>query len=128
MITMLLLYSASIFASVGNKMMRWRTSSSSSGNNATTNWRFKAAFGISPLMCRQLWELIGQIADQSLSSNARPKHLLWALMFLRQYNTTEINCAMSGADEKTFRKWSWTFIHLISKLDLVSNTTIFIFI
>ena len=31
------------------------------------------------------------------------KHLLWSLLFLKQYNTEEVSHAITGADEKTLR-------------------------
>ncbi len=51
--------------------------------------------------------------------DARPKHLLWALLFLKVYATESINSLICGADEKTCRKWSWTFVRLQSQLEVV---------
>ena len=43
-------------------------------------------------------------------------------MFLRLYNTEDILAARVGVVEKTYQKWVWLFIDLISYLevDLVS--------
>jgi hypothetical protein len=48
-----------------------------------------------------------------------PVHLLWALMFLKQYNKEEVNASMAGCDEKTFRLWSWLVIRVIADLDML---------
>ena len=39
---------------------------------------------------------------------------MWALLLLKVYATKHVNPVLSGDDEKTFRKWSWCFIHLIA--------------
>ena len=43
-----------------------------------------------------------------------------ALLYLKVYSTEEVYHAISGADEKTFRKWSWIYVSLIAKLNVVS--------
>ena len=110
-------YPATSFLNVGCEMMGWR---SSPLFNATTHRRFRSAFGLTADLCKKLWDLIGRIADQSIRVQARPKHMLWALFFLKQYSINDINSAISGADEKMFRKWSWCFIKLIAELNMVS--------
>ncbi|KAG9414463.1 hypothetical protein AC1031_013822 [Aphanomyces cochlioides] len=49
--------------------------------------------------------------------NTTPPHLLWALMFLKTYATEGEYHALTGADEKTFRKWCWIWVNIISDLD-----------
>ena len=80
--------------------------------------RFRGIFGVSPETCASLWNLIGEKAP----SGSVPVHLLWALLFLKSYSTEHVNSVIAGVDEKTFRKWSWTFVGLLSDLKIVSES------
>ena len=51
---------------------------------------------------------------------AEPKHLLWALLFLKVYASEQVIRKFTGADEKTSRKWIWLFIGYIEELKIVS--------
>jgi hypothetical protein len=75
-------------------------------------------FGVSPTICSIIWELLNEIHPQG----AQPEHLLYALLFLKNYGTEEINSSVAGVSAKTFRKWCWQYINLIAfHLDLVSG-------
>ena len=50
---------------------------------------------------------------------AEPKHLLWALLFCKVYGSESVHHNLTGADEKTLRKWIFIFLGLISELDVV---------
>ena len=96
----------------------------STGSLQTQYRRFKAHFGIDWLICGKLWMLLLPLfCDDSYNlGGAKKKHLLWTLLFLRLYDTEEILAAKVGAVEKTYRKWVWLFVDLISYLqvDIVS--------
>lgn len=77
--------------------------------------RFKAFFGVDNVMCNKLWMLL----CNSDSPGGKPVHLLWALMFLKNYATEHIHAAIAGCDEKTFRKWQWAYTKALSSLNLV---------
>ena len=47
----------------------------------------------------------------------KPKHLLWALIFLKTYSTESSLAVAIGADEKTLRKWIFIIIYAISDLE-----------
>lgn len=79
--------------------------------------KFKAFFGVSPKICELVWDQI----QNKLENDSHPKHLLWALLFLKQYNTETTNSVLIKADEKTIRKYIWNFIHLISELQVVTK-------
>jgi hypothetical protein len=83
----------------GCKLMGHNTDSSFS----TGQRRFREFFGVSPLVCQEIWY---KVLNQ-LPSGAKAKHLLWTLFFLKR------------SDEKSFRKWTWIFIDLISDLEVV---------
>ena len=47
----------------------------------------------------------------------QPKHLLWCLLFMKNYGVEETHAARVGCDEKTFRKWAWLYAEGVAKLD-----------
>lgn len=78
--------------------------------------RFKEQFGVTPEVCAKLWTLLDPYA--TMANAVKPCHLLWALVFLKQYNTeSNASSAVGGPDEKTYRKWVWHFVEAISYLE-----------
>jgi hypothetical protein len=77
--------------------------------------RFKSFFGVSPVVCSICWE---QLIDK-MPIGSKPIHLLWTLLFLKRYNSEEVNRTLTGVNEKTFRKWIWLMIELLAKLEVV---------
>jgi len=69
---------------------------------------FRAMFGPCPLICSVVWEIIDK------PPKGLPKHLLWALMFLKLYETNSTLAAMAKTTRPTFRKWSWLFVEAIA--------------
>ncbi len=70
---------------------------------------FRQFFGTSVSVVLTLWELLER--DSLLPAKSRPKHLLWALHFLKVYPKQSPGCSTVGAsngavDPKTHRKWS----------------------
>lgn len=88
---------------------------------AVAGRRFRALIGVSPAVCATVWSML----RASLPPKASPAHLLWALLFLKVYATEHTSSIIAGADEKTFRKWSWAFAQLISNLRVVSRLNFF---
>lgn len=76
--------------------------------------RFGSLYGINPLQTFQVWEAM------AVPHKGRPKHLLWALFFLRQYDNTVVLCHLFNVSPKTLRKWLWPFVEAIAALKLVS--------
>lgn len=58
--------------------------------------------------------------------SSRPVHLLWALLFLKVYGSEHTHRMIANVDEKTFRKWSWCFVHLLSDIDVVSIGLVYV--
>lgn len=77
----------------------------------TGSRKFRTFFGISLSI---LWN---RIADKPPGSE--PKHFLWCMLFLKNYNKEHVNAAVVGVDEKTFRLWVWRFVELLSELNVV---------
>ena len=101
----------------------------SAGSIQTQFRRFKAHFGIDWLSCAKFWLILSPLLIEVCHKSAKPKHLLWTLIFLRLYDTEEILAAKVDADEKTFRKWVWICIELMAYLqvDFVSLSYSLIF-
>ena len=75
--------------------------------------RFWAFFGASPEVCSLLWDHLSP--EETIHRLARPKHLLWALVFLK---VEPVLCTLVGCpDEKTFQKWVFVFVDEISYLE-----------
>lgn len=77
--------------------------------------RFKAFFGVSPSICAMAWQHL----KTSLPTDYNEMHLLWALLFLKCYNTESVNCSIAGCDEKTFRKRIWVVIEMLAFIKVV---------
>ena len=101
--------------------------------------RFRACFGAPSEVVANLWNRIQ--SHRQIETGGKPKHLLWALVFLKVYSTSEILCSIVGwPSVKTFTKWSWYFVERIAELkddiiklenpfeglDAVCNTNCFI--
>lgn len=78
--------------------------------------RFKCFFGVSPGVCSIIWDNVSSMVIQG----SQPKHLLWALNFMKRYTDEHTRRVLFKCDEKTLRKWSWHFVELISNLNVVS--------
>jgi hypothetical protein len=80
--------------------------------------RFRAHFGVSPLVCAHVWCALGPY----LPARSDHRHLLFALLFLNAYQNEHVNAALCGVDEKTFRKYQWMYVELLAtKLNVVSS-------
>jgi hypothetical protein len=77
----------------------------------------RAFFGTSPIVCVVVWDMLLLHRPQK----SMTEHLLWALLLLKRYNIESFNAALVGVTEKTFRKWSHTFIYLLSNLPVVTK-------
>ena len=78
--------------------------------------RFRAHFGCSPDVCSDIWEKISRSTPGLSREGAMPKHLLWALNFLKSYDTEDILAARFGTTRVTLRKWIWFIVRRISCL------------
>ena len=79
--------------------------------------RFVTFFGIEPLMCSIVWELLLDTGKLTGVFRPKPAHLLWTLHWLQCYRTNPENAAQFGCDEKTFCKWIWFYSGVIADLD-----------
>jgi len=71
------------------------------------------------LVVEKICELLER--DSLLTEGCRPKHLLWAIHFMKVYPKLSLGCSAVGAsagavDPKTHRKWVWAFIDAVANL------------
>ena len=80
---------ASSFLKLG---LSFSAAAQSDRSHATQNQCFKALCGVHPTVCMIVW---GELKWSMLVEDAcKPKHLLWALIFLKTY-TTESSLAVA---------------------------------
>lgn len=102
------------FRRLGNEIMGRRNGRYAA--QCTEKRRFHAFFGTTPFICALLWAMIEP--SRTLPRGYHPKHLLWALMFMKVYASEPVHRRLAGnPDEKTFRKWVWLFVHAIEGLE-----------
>ena len=93
------------------------------GAASTEKRHFREFFGAPIHVVEIVWELIKR--DSLLPEGGRPKHLLWALHFLKVYPKQSPGCSAVGAsagavDPKTHKKWVWLFIDaIVGLMDVV---------
>ena len=86
-------------------------------SRSVCNRRFRSIFGCSSKICSILWEFLAMHGSITTKKGSSPKHLLWALLFLKLYSTESTHAAMvGGIDEKTYRKWVWLVLEDVKKI------------
>jgi len=104
------------FQAIGNRIIRRGKARPEFKAEKIAARKFASFFGTTPFICSMLWAYLEPC--QNFPRNVQPVHLLWALMFLKVYATEPVHCSLAGGvDEKTFRKWSWMFVHGIADLE-----------
>ena len=71
-------------------------------SQASSIRRFRANFGVSPIVCEKLWNLLIEFEDVEVASRCTPTHLLYALLFLKMYGTEGQLKSIHNKDEKHF--------------------------
>ena len=85
------------------------------GANKSDDKDFRSFFGAPIPIINLLWTMIA--AKGPLRKGAHPQHLLWALVFLKCYNTTTVLRRICGwPSEFNYREWCWYFIEKIADL------------
>lgn len=101
------------FQSFGNEIIRRGKDRPEFKSEKVAHRKFMSFFGTTPFVCSMLWAFLEPCTNMPIG--VKPQHLLWALLFLKVYATESVHCSLvGGADEKTFRKWTWIFVHAIA--------------
>ena len=82
-------------------------------------WHFQEFFGPSVLIVKKVWELLDRESLFPEPEGGCPKHLLWALHFMKVYPKQSPGCLAVGTsagavDPKTQRKWVGAFIDAVA--------------
>ena len=81
---------------------------------------FRSQFGISWFVCEDVWMMLN---GHWPNSKREPKHLLWALLFMKVYRNEATCCRLVGTSIKTYRKWVWELLDAVADLkDMVVST------
>jgi hypothetical protein len=75
---------------------------------------FRSLFGVSAFVASKIWRRCGTIG--SLPPGAKPKHLLWVLLFLKVYATESVHRSIVHTSRKTWRKWVWLMVPVVADL------------
>ena len=91
-------------------------------DSADKDARIRSLFGAPFIVIADLWERIEPKIDKA---GAERKHLLWSLVFLKVYGSSEeVHCAIVGWPcKQTFREWSWYFVEKM--YDLQDDVIVF---
>ena len=105
-----------MFATVVREVFGKKTGYSNKTIRALDTEICESLIGTSYQVCSELWNLISPTDIENLKGG-HPKHLLWALLFLKCYCTEPIlTRVVGGVDGKTFRKWAWLFVSAMAGL------------
>ena len=78
--------------------------------------RFKSNFGCTATQALDVWPNIEDSMLEAGFALVKPKHLLWGLCLLKTYSSEDTLASISGASEKTFRKYAKAIIEHIAAL------------
>ena len=78
---------------------------------------FRALIGCCPVVVLDLWNKL--IEHDALPENGTMLHLLWTLMYSKQYAKWSTMRKLTGTDPKTLRKWIGLFYSAIELLEPV---------
>ena len=81
---------------------------------------FSAYFNLQCHQIARLWNKLCHSMPHEMSE-MKPVHLLYALHFMKLYQTSDVNSAFAGLDAKTVRKYTWKMIDILADVDWVSK-------
>jgi hypothetical protein len=83
----------------------------------TFNDRWISHFNTEPEVCFELWTMIQDNPADGLEYDFQPEHLLWALLFLKLYNSYTVLSGMCDCHEDTYSDWVWRILQAIMYLE-----------
>ena len=76
---------------------------------------FCLVFGVSFHRIENLWNMLNPLMN--ISNQAKPKHLLWTLIFLKVNKSEPVHCQLGGCkSQDTYQQWVKRFADGIAKL------------
>ena len=98
---------------VAKEVLRWPANRK--WNSADKDRRLRSFFGAPSNVIADLWNRLVNLTR--MQQGGQPKHLLWALVFLKNYSTSELLCSIVGwPNTTTYSKWTWYFVRKIAAL------------
>ena len=98
------------FVAEGAKMMK-RKNPNRIKHTDNFDRDFRSLYGCSPVVCATIWVK----CRFNIKKNLLPKHLLWALMFLKLYETERVHITIAGiADRQLFCEKVWPIVEEIA--------------
>lgn len=92
---------------------------------ATEMSEFRGMFGTWWTICAIIWRMMRDHCPNYLVPAAEPKHLLWALAYMKLDISQEVIArAICGVSPKTFAKWAWHFVEGVSFLEAATVSTL----
>ena len=87
-------------------------------NSTTDDRAFRSIFGVSWNVVANAWNLLEIHNGEHKKTST---HLLWALLFIKQYGNEQGHCMMvgGGVSLKTFRKWIWVVLDELAAVSAV---------
>lgn len=95
---------------VGCRTVQIKPSNSIVNDTFVKKW--KCHYGISPVNTIRLWNRILD-NEYDLCLN----HFFWGLLLIKLYQYESVASNIVGVDEKTWRKWAWYAVDIISQLE-----------
>lgn len=78
---------------------------------------FRSFFGVSPSTCAIIWKE----ANGFIRIQCQPVHLLWTLLFCKQYTIEVVAARLTSCDAKTYRTKVWEVLTELSYVHIVSS-------
>ena len=85
--------------------------------NKTRMRRYVSWFGAEPVFLAIAWRKLGKSGWLKFAGRQpNPKHLLWAFMWAKGYQTEDVGAGICGVDEKTYREKVWFYLEGLARL------------
>ena len=78
--------------------------------------QFRRAFGVSADLASIVWGVVVLEHLHQIDVAVEPIHLLWALLFLKQYLTGLMLKAVTGKTRKTAMKYIWAMVGVMAQM------------
>ena len=85
-------------------------------NAQAAKHQFRQAFGVSADLASIVWVVIVLKHLPDLNIAAKPIHLLWTLLFLKQYLIGPMLESVTGKTRKTAMKYIWTMGSIMAQM------------
>lgn len=103
------------FEAMGFQIMR---KEQSRAGRKTRKRRFISWFGAEPVFLAITWRKLQESGWLDYAGcRPEPVHLLWAFMWLKNYEIEDVGAGIAGVDEKTFREKVWFYVQGVARLD-----------